>query len=193
MSTRDYLPWMSAEGDAPSSGLEPIDATTGDLSVDAPVDVGRRTLMKLMGMGGLVIAVGSFGARRLDAADRWLAPNAEPWEPHAYIRIAEDGIVTLICHRSEMGQGIRTTMPMLLADEMEADWSKCRVEQAVGDEPKYGSQNTDGSTSIRDFLSKYREAGSTVRALLEDAAAKEWGVSASEVKASNGEDRKSVV
>ena len=66
-----------------------------------------------------------------------LAPGtpgaAEPWEAHAYVRIAEDGIVTITCHRSEMGQGIRTTMPMIIADEMEADWSRCRVEQALGD------------------------------------------------------------
>ena len=82
-----------------------------------------------------------------------------------------------------MGQGIRTTMPMIIADEMEADWAHCRVAQADGDEAKYGTQNTDGSTSIRDFLSKYREAGATVRALFEDAAAKEWNVSANDVHA----------
>ena len=93
-----------------------------------------------------------------------------PWAPHVYVRVGEDGIVTIICHRSEMGQGIRTTMPMIIADEMEADWARCRVEQADGD-AKYGSQNTDGSTSVRDFLVKYREAGATVRALFEDAAA----------------------
>ena len=58
----------------------------------------------------------------------------------------------------------------------EADWATCRVEQALGDDKKYGNQNTDGSTSIRDFLPAYRNAGATVRALLEDAAAKEWGV-----------------
>ena len=175
MSARDYLPWMSPA------------ATDG--THDHTVDAGRRDLVKLLGAGGLLFAAGPFGIRRLEAAERLLTGGAaaEPWEAHAYIKLGEDGIVTLVCHRSEMGQGIRTTMPMILADEMEANWANCRVEQAVGDEPKYGSQNTDGSTSIRDFLSKYREAGSTVRALLEDAAAKEWGVSASEVKAANGE------
>ncbi|HEX4933281.1 MAG TPA: molybdopterin cofactor-binding domain-containing protein, partial [Gemmatimonadaceae bacterium] len=188
MSARDYLPWMSAaatDAPTPSDG----DPATEAGRREAPIDADRRDLVKLLGMGGLLFAAGPFGIRRLEGAERLLAGTAaaEPWEAHAYIRLGEDGIVTLVCHRSEMGQGIRTTMPMILADEMEADWSKCRVEQAVGDEPKYGSQNTDGSTSIRDFLSKYREAGSTVRALLEDAAAKEWGVSASEVKAQNGQ------
>src|SRR5579862_4158309 len=76
-------------------------------------------------------------------------------------------------------------MPMIIADEMEADWEKCRVQQAEGNEKKYGSQNTDGSTSIRDILPKYREAGATVRALFEDAAAKQWGVKPGEVRARN--------
>jgi isoquinoline 1-oxidoreductase beta subunit len=71
-------------------------------------------------------------------------------------------------------------MPMIIADEMEADWAQCRVEQAAGD-PKYGSQNTDGSTSIRDFLPQYRAAGATTRALLEAAAAREWQVDVSDV------------
>jgi isoquinoline 1-oxidoreductase beta subunit len=198
MSARDYLPWMSASEPSPADRasrgagaadptrpVRPSSVASGDAS---PVDTGRRDLVKLLGVGGLLFAAGPFGIRRLEAAERVLAGTsaAEPWEAHAYIRLAEDGIITIVCHRSEMGQGIRTTMPMIIADEMEADWAKCRVEQALGDEPKYGSQNTDGSTSIRDFLMKYREAGSSVRALLEDAAAKEWGVSASEVQAKNG-------
>ena len=131
-----------------------------------------------------MIAIGPGGIRRLDASDAADDPrHASPWEAVAYVTLHPDGTVTIICHRSEMGQGIRTTMPMIIADEMEADWAQCRVEQADGDDKKYGSQNTDGSTSIRDFLPRYREAGATVRALLEDAAAKEWGVAASEVKA----------
>ncbi len=172
MSARKFLPWMSASIAPPTS---------------SPVsDTQRRDFVKLLGVGGLVLAAGSLGVRRLDAADGLFALSAEPWEPHVYVRIGDDGIVTILCHRSEMGQGIRTTMPMIIADEMEADWTQCRVEQALGDEKKYGSQNTDGSTSIRDFLSKYREAGATVRALLEDAAAKEWGVASTEVTARNG-------
>jgi isoquinoline 1-oxidoreductase subunit beta len=146
------------------------------------VDRDRRALLKMLGMGGLVIAVGPGGIIRLDAEEPATGAADVPWNPHVYVRVGEDGIVTIICHRSEMGQGIRTTMPMIIADEMEADWARCRVEQADGD-AKYGSQNTDGSTSIRDFLVKYREAGATVRALLEDAAAKEWSVGQGEVKA----------
>lgn len=143
----------------------------------------RRRFLQLLGTGSLVIVAGPMGVRRLGDTDRRPAAGADPWRPAVYVSVGEDGMVTILCHRSEMGQGIRTTMPMIIADEMEADWARCRVEQADGDEARYGSQNTDGSTSIRDFLVRYREAGATVRALLEDAAAKEWGVRPTEVKA----------
>ncbi|TFG51641.1 MAG: xanthine dehydrogenase family protein molybdopterin-binding subunit, partial [Gemmatimonadales bacterium] len=170
MSARDFLPWLPA-------GAAPAD--------DAPSPP-RRDFVKQLGLCGLVVAIGPIGIRRLGDTGRLLREGAEPWSPHVYLAVADDGIVTILCHRSEMGQGIRTTMPMIIADEMEADWAMCRVEQADGDS-KYGSQNTDGSTSIRDFLSIYREAGATLRALFEDAAAREWGVNASEVRARNHE------
>ena len=176
MSAKQRVPWMTTP-------TEPVHVATTETGV---LDAHRRDFMKLLGMGGLLVVASTFGARRLESADALFAPNAEPWEPHAYVRLGDDGIITIMCHRSEMGQGIRTTMPMIIADEMEADWATCRVEQALGDDKKYGNQNTDGSTSIRDFLAAYREAGATVRALLEDAAAKEWSVASSEVRASNG-------
>ena len=160
-----------------------MSADMNDDRVNAPADPERRRFVQLLGMGGLVIAAGPGGVRRLDDVERLAATWAEPWSPVAYVTLNDDGMVTIICHRSEMGQGIRTTMPMIIADEMEADWAKCRVEQADGNEKKYGSQNTDGSTSIRDFLTKYREAGATMRALLEDAAAAQWNVNARDVKA----------
>lgn len=169
MSAPKSLPWRAAAAGEPVTG--------------GPSDPGRRWFVQALGMGGLVIMVGPQGIRRLGATSDGLDGQADVWSPVAYVSLGEDGAVTLICHRTEMGQGIRTTMPMIIADEMEADWAKCSVVQADGDEDKYGSQNTDGSTSIRDFLDKYREAGATVRALLEDAAAKQWGVSPTEVAA----------
>ena len=169
MSANEFLPWVrrAAVSSARDGMPAPIAATNE--STDSPADLQRRTFIQLLGIGGLVIAFGPGGARRLDAAEPLPGTAANQWSPHVYVRVGDDGTVTIICHRSEMGQGIRTTMPMIIADEMEADWARCRVEQAVGD-PKYGSQNTDGSTSIRDFLHKYREAGATTRALLEAAA-----------------------
>jgi isoquinoline 1-oxidoreductase beta subunit len=85
-----------------------------------------------------------------------------------------------------MGTGIRTGLPMVVADELEADWKRIRIEQAIGD-TKYGNQNTDGSNSITSFFEPMRVAGATARTMLENAAAAKWGVPASECKAKNHE------
>ena len=108
------------------------------------------------------------------------------FSPNLFISINGNGDVTLIAHRSEMGTGIRTSLPLIMADELEADWSRVKVEQAVADE-KYGDQNTDGSFSVRMFFMPLRKAGATVRLMLEQAAAKEWGVDVLECKALNHE------
>ncbi|MBA3760962.1 MAG: xanthine dehydrogenase family protein molybdopterin-binding subunit [Gemmatimonadales bacterium] len=144
----------------------------------------RRDFVQLLGTGGLVLVVSLSGCRRLSDALRG-APRTATTSvtPAAYLRLEDTGTVTVICHRSEMGQGIRTSIAMIVADELEADWSRVKVEQALGDEKTYGSQNTDGSRSIRDFYTALRQAGATGRALLEAAAAKEWNVPASEVEA----------
>jgi len=147
----------------------------------------RRDFVKSVAIGGLVITVTGSGCRRLSDEARGSAARAgEPFEPVVYVRLDPSGTVTIVCPRSEMGQGIRTTLAMVIADEMEADWKDVVVAQAPGDEKKYGTQNTDGSTSIRDFLPKYREAGAIVRTLLEAAAAREWDVPVAEVEAQNG-------
>ena len=147
----------------------------------------RRDFVKAVAIGSLVITVTASGCRKISEEARApSAPAGEPFEPVVYVRLDPTGTVTIVCPRSEMGQGIRTTIAMIVADEMEADWKDVKVVQAPGDEKKYGSQNTDGSTSIRDFLPKYREAGATVRALLEAAAAREWNVPVAEVSAENG-------
>ena len=77
--------------------------------------------------------------------------------------------------RSEMGTGARTSLPMVIADEMEADWSKVKLIQAEGDEPKYGNQDTDGSRSMRHHIQVCRQMGASVRYMLRQAAAEQWG------------------
>lgn len=151
---------------------------------NTPAGLERREFVQLLGTGSLVLAVSLGGCRRLSDALRG-APRTATTSvtPAAYLRLDDTGTVTVICHRSEMGQGIRTSVAMIVADELEADWDRVRVEQALGDEETYGSQNTDGSRSIRDFYSALREAGATGRALLEAAAAKRWNVPAGEVAA----------
>lgn len=108
------------------------------------------------------------------------------FEPNVYLTINEKGEINILAHRSEMGQGIRTALPTIIADELEADWSKVKVTQAVADE-KYGDQNTDGSYSVRMFYTPLRKAGATARLMLEQAAANQWQVPVSECKAKNNE------
>ncbi len=147
----------------------------------------RRDFVKGLAAGGLVLGVSATGCRRMDDEMRGAARATESIEPVAWVRLDDAGDVTIVCSRSEMGQGIRTSMAMVIADELEADWKRVTVVQADGDEKKYGSQNTDGSTSIRDFFDKYREAGATVRTLLEAAAARQWKVPAPECAGRNHE------
>jgi isoquinoline 1-oxidoreductase beta subunit len=108
-------------------------------------------------------------------------------DPLVFVSIAADGIVTVMCHRAEMGQGIRTSMPMIVAEELEADLARVRVRQVEGDEARYGNQNTDGSRSVRHWLLPGRRVGAAARQMLEAAAAAQWGVPASEVHAQNHE------
>lgn len=107
---------------------------------------------------------------------------AGPWQAGVYLAFDEDGTVRIIAHRSEMGTGIRTSLPMVVAEELNADWQRVRIVQAVGDE-KYGSQNTDGSCSITNFMEAMRVAGATARTMLEQAAANQWQVPLGEVAA----------
>jgi len=106
------------------------------------------------------------------------------WNPSVYLGIETDGTVVIVAHRSEMGTGIRSVLPSVLADELDADWARVKIEQAIGDK-KYGDQNTDGSCSIRIFYDAMREAGASARLMLERAAAEAWGVPVTECKAQN--------
>ena len=106
------------------------------------------------------------------------------FKPNVFIGLNGNGDVFIVCSRSEMGQGIRTGMPPVIADEMEADWGRVYVVQADGD-PKYGNQNTDGSRSVRNHFEEWRLAGATAKAMLIEAAAQQWGVPASECAAYN--------
>jgi len=101
---------------------------------------------------------------------------AVPFEPSLWMSIASDDTVTIVAHRSEMGCGSRTALPLVVADELDADWSKVKIEQAIGD-PKYGDQDTDGSHSVRGSFDLMRRVGATGRVMLISAAAAQWGVS----------------
>ena len=109
-------------------------------------------------------------------------PRGLKYDPHIFVSIDPDGTVTLVAHRSEMGTGSRTSLPMVLADEMGADWAKVKIVQAEGDEEKYGNQDTDGSRSLRHHIQSMRQMGASVRHMLAQAAAQKWGVDAASVK-----------
>ena len=149
--------------------------------------VPRRTfLAHLVSSSAFVIGAraGAFDFNGASTAESVSGADNAAWNPNVYLGIEPDGKVILITHRSEMGTGSRSVLPVVMAEELEADWSRVTLEQAIGD-PKYGSQNTDGSCSIRDFYDAFREAGATARLMLERAAAAKWGVPVAECKAQN--------
>lgn len=160
---------------------------------DAVISLDRRGLLKLAG-AGLVLAVGANGqvaqAQATDAPRKFggdAMPGGTVDNPLAFVSIAADGMVTIVAHRVEMGTGIRTSLPMVVADEMEADWSRVKVVQADAGEQKYGNQNVDGSRSMRHFLAPMRHVGAAARQMLEAAAAARWDVPVAELKAANHE------
>ena len=152
--------------------------------------ISRRSVLKGLGIAGGLVLAAPVMSRRAFAAYQTGAgamPHGTVVDPRVFVAIASDGMVTIVAHRSEMGTGVRTSLPLVVAEEMEADWSRVKVAQAHGDEVKYGNQDTDGSRSTRHYLMPMRQIGASARAMLEAAAAKRWGVPASEVKAANHE------
>ncbi len=145
----------------------------------------RRDFIKVVSTGGtgLVLAFYLPSARDLDALS--LEP-AEEFVPNAWLKIDPQGNVTITVARSEMGQGVRTSLPMIVAEELEADWTKVRIEQAPAHPDKYGSQATGGSTSVRRSWDMLRKAGATAREMLIAAAAQQWSVERASCSARNG-------
>ncbi len=119
-----------------------------------------------------------------------LTPSIPRFAPNAFVRIGTDNIVTVIVNKSEMGQGVYTSLPMLVAEELEADWSKVRYEPAPVDaaynHPVFGIQMTGGSTSTASEWERFRQAGATARVMLIGAAAKNWKVDSASLRAENG-------
>ena len=151
--------------------------------------ISRRSVLRGLGItGGLVLAAPVLSRRAMayetGASDM---PHGVVVDPKVFVSIAPDGTVTIIAHRAEMGTGVRTSLPMIVADEMEADWSRVHIQQAPGDEAKYGNQDTDGSRSTRHYLLPMRQMGAMARTMLEASAAARWSVPVAEVQAVNHE------
>jgi len=151
-------------------------------------NISRRKLLKGFALSGFVLAVGvplMGSAEEAAKYGRDAMPNGWVDNPLVFVSVAEDGQVTIVAHRAEMGQGVKTSLPMVVADEMGADWDRVSVTQAPGDEERYGNQDTDGSRSVRHFFMPMRQVGAAARMMLETAAAAYWAVPVSEVKAEN--------
>jgi isoquinoline 1-oxidoreductase beta subunit len=141
-------------------------------------NVSRRGFLKgMLGTGALVLSAQILPERLFGASTNTSESGMSQavLQPSVYLAIDTDGMVYIVCHRAEMGSGNRTGLPRIVADELDADWSRVKVVQAPGD-PKYGDQDTDGSHSVRDFFIPLREAGATGRLMLVRAAAETWGV-----------------
>jgi isoquinoline 1-oxidoreductase subunit beta len=145
-------------------------------------NVSRRRFLTggIIAAGALVLGV-RYYSRLSSGAKLPHDTNADhaTLHPSVYLGIDPDGTVWIVASRSEMGTTSRTTLPLVVADELDADWKRVKIEQAIGDS-RYGDQNTDGSHSIRSFYDAMRQAGATARFMLIQAAAKQWSVPASE-------------
>ncbi len=147
------------------------------------VNVSRRQMLQMTTAGFAVAAFSSPAEAFIKyPVGGTNMPHGLIYDPTIFVSIDPDGTVTIVAHRSEMGTGSRTSLPMVLADEMGADWSRVKLVQAPGDEPRYGNQDTDGSRSMRHHIQSMRQMGASVRHMLANAAAKKWGVNPDDVQ-----------
>lgn len=145
-------------------------------------NVSRRGFLKdILSAGAFVLGACYFPSIAPAAGMVVTSADAATFHPNVFVGLETDGTVYIIAHRSEMGNGSRTALPRVVADELDADWNRVKIVQAIGD-PHYGSQDTDGSRSIREFFGVMRQMGATARLMLLSAAAGEWLVPVSECK-----------
>jgi isoquinoline 1-oxidoreductase subunit beta len=152
-------------------------------------NVSRRKFLKLTGMSGTVLAIGSY----LPAFGKeWRMINAEDAatagiELNAFISIDTSGKVTIVNHRAEMGQGTFQSIPQIIAEELEVDITSVNIVFAPGNERTYGGQTAGGSSSIRTNYRRLSQLGATAREMLLEAAAQKWNVNKAECYAENGQ------
>jgi isoquinoline 1-oxidoreductase beta subunit len=136
----------------------------------------RRTFLQASALAGGGLALGFFESRWSSAQ----GPARAELSPRAFIHIAADGTITIMAKNPEIGQGVKTSLPMMIAEELDADWSKVRIEQADLDDTRYGGQSAGGSTSTPNNWLPLRRVGAACRQMLVAVAAKRWSVPESE-------------
>ena len=144
----------------------------------------RRDFLKVVSIAGGGLLIGFYIPPR-KSPDKLPDGTPETFTPNAWLRIGNDGIITVMVAKSEMGQGVTTALPMILAEELEADWTKVRFERADADE-RYGDMGTGGSTSVRNSWEPLRKAGAAAREMLLTASAETWKVDRSTCRAEQG-------
>jgi isoquinoline 1-oxidoreductase beta subunit len=158
--------------------------------MNTSLTLNRREFLKATAAAGGGLLIGLYLPGRIEAAT---SQAAAEFTPNAFLRIAPDNTVTVIVKHLEMGQGVYTGLPTIVADELDADWSQIRVESAPADVTRYANlnwggqaQGTGGSTSVNNSWEQLRRAGATARAMLIAAAAQTWKVNAGTLRAENG-------
>jgi len=150
-------------------------------------NLSRRGFLKGASATGVLVLAATWGVPDAFAEEKKYGAEGMPHgavdDPKIYVSIAADGSVTVICNRSEMGQGVRTSLSMVVADELDADWALVKVRQAPADEARFGNQDTDGSRSMRHWYEPMRRCGAAARTMLELAAAAQWKVPVGECRA----------
>jgi isoquinoline 1-oxidoreductase beta subunit len=154
--------------------------------MNAPISPSRRGFLRAGAAGALVIGMGPGGVLAAKNAASAAAADANAsFAPNVFIRIGTDGVVTLVSKQPEIGQGIKTSLPMVIAEELEIDWKDVRIVQGDLD-PAYGSQGAGGSTSTPTNYNDFHRLGATARTILVQAASQSWGVPVSECRAAHG-------
>src|SRR5579872_3497596 len=145
----------------------------------------RRSFLKISALAGGGVLLGLNTVPQAKAQGRGGNPPAPP-DPHNYIRVAADGTVTIVAKNPELGQGVKTMLPMLIAEELDADWKKVKVEQTDFDDTKYAGQIAGGSTATPTNWTPMRQVGAAGRAMLITAAAQTWNVPEGEITTDSG-------
>jgi isoquinoline 1-oxidoreductase beta subunit len=154
-------------------------------SADVTRRVSRREFLQVSGVAGGGLLLATF-LEPLTALKAYGATPAADFTPNAFIRITPDGVVTIIAQNPEIGQGVKTMLPMLIADELDVDWKDVHVEQAPYDATKFNSQFAGGSRATPTHWMPMRRAGAAARVMLISAAAQKWGVPESECETASG-------